>query len=196
MGYGGLPLRQRICSLILTAVAALILFGMPAGVLAQQTSTPMHSPVCANAVNNTMTVTGGVSCRLREGARTASDKQMRACQAQQAVQLLVSSIESHQADIAYRNDELRELYLRSTTGHWTARVWRLLVYSMAWSYRQIESVGDYWRIGTLESSLLIEYSKIGASRSSRTSGNDRVDCQPVSELLAGTSLSSVVDSEF
>lgn len=177
-------------------VAALILFGTPTFTLADQASTQTISSACFNAVNNTMTVTPGVSCRLREAGRAATDKQMRACQAQQAVKVLVSSIESHQADIAHSNEELRELYRRSTKGHWTARVWRLLVYSLAWTYRQIEAVGDYWRIGTLESSLLIEYSKIGASRSSRTLEHDRVDCQATSQLLAGTSFSSVGNPDF
>ena len=177
-------------------VAALTLFGVPAVVLAEQASTPMISTACFNAVNNAMTVTSGISCRFRKAGRAATDKQVRACQAQQAVNVLVSSIESHQADIAHSNEELRELYRRSTTGHWTARVWRLLVYSLAWSYRQVEAVGDYWRIGTLESSLLIEYSKIGASRSSRTLEHDRLDCQATSQLLAGTSFSSIGKPEF
>lgn len=177
-------------------MAALTLFCMSAVVFADQASTRIITPTCFTAVNNAMTVESGISCRLREAGRAATDKQIRACQAQQAVNVLVSSIEGHQADIARSNDELRELYRRSTTGHWLARVWRLLVYSMAWSYRQIEAVGDYWRIGTLESSLLIEYSKIGASRSSRTLDHDRVDCQAASQLLAGTSFSSAGNPEF
>lgn len=128
-------------------------------------------------------------------ARGVGASEASLCQAEQTIESLVAAIRQRHDAIADRQDELDSLYERAAAGHWISRTWHLRFYLLAWVWHQLDTANDYWRIGSMESTLLIAYSKLGAARQSvgrrAVSQAEQRTCQ----LLAGSSASGAVSPD-
>ncbi len=122
------------------------------------------------------------------------------CHAEQVVERLIMRIRHQQNVIAQRRADLERLSLHDHGDSWSNRTRHAFSYVVAWFSHQLQSVTDYWRIGSLEGSLLIAYSKLGAARqvagqqefAGERPGAERLECQ----LLTDSSRSAMVVAEF
>jgi len=193
----GFTFGKRCTSMLLMLMASL--FALAPNAQAQsdmQTRTLSVMPLCSPDLQQASVPTSTSACELPLDHDGVDETGLLLCQAEQVVDRLITRIRHQQSAIAHRRAELDRLGQYSPGSNWLIRARHAFSYVLAWLSHQLCSVTDYWRIGSLEGSLLIAYSKLGAARQvasqEESATGDRLKCQ----LLTESSVASMVVAEF